>query len=187
MDAFLASEQDFSRLYRDNVRGLLAFLTRRTCDAQVALDLTAETFAQAFASRRTFRGTTDGEAAGWLFAIARRQLAHYFRSGEVSRKLTDRLAGGPVIATDADLDRIEELASLSEVRVTLRQHLQTMDPVQRQVLWLRIVEEQPYEAVTSRLGIGEQAARKRVSRALRSLTEALAIPDAPAKGAYDGP
>lgn len=174
MGEFLATGEGFSRFYREHVTALLVFFTRRVFDAQVALDLTAETFAQAFGSRRTFRGTGDQEAGAWLFAIARRQLARYFEDGTVRRRLSRRLAGGVPIASAGELERIEELASLAEVRSVLREQLQTLEAGQREALWLRVVEEQSYATVAARLGISEQAARTRVSRALRSLSEPLA-------------
>jgi RNA polymerase sigma-70 factor (ECF subfamily) len=174
VEGFLSSEADFSRFYREHAEGLLIFFTRRCFDPQVALDLTAETFAQAFASRRGFRGTAEAEAGGWLYAIARRQLARYFEHGSVGRRLGRRLAGGVPLAGDAELERIEELASLSEVRSLLREQLELLEPGQREALWLRVVDEQPYATVAQRLGISEQAARTRVSRALRTLSEPLA-------------
>jgi RNA polymerase sigma-70 factor (ECF subfamily) len=173
VDGFLRSEADFSRFYREHVEGVLIFFTRRCFDARVAVDLTAETFAHAFASRRGFRGAADGEAAAWLFAIARRQLAHYVERGSVSR-LSRRLAGGVPVASEAELERIDELASLHEVRALLREQLQLLEAGQREALWLRVVEERPYAAVAQQLGISEQAARTRVSRALRALSEPLA-------------
>lgn len=175
MDGFLASEADFSRFYREHAEPLLVFFTRRCCDPQVGLDLTAETFAQAFASRRGFRGQAPEEAGAWLYAIARRQLARYFERGSVSRRLSRRLAGGVPLAGDAELERIEELASLAELRTLLREQLELLEPGQRQALWLRVVEEQPYASVAQQLGISEQAARTRVSRALRTLSEPLAV------------
>jgi hypothetical protein len=48
---------------------------RRTLDPEVALDLTAETFAEAFEHRHRLRGSTEREALGWLWAIADHQLA----------------------------------------------------------------------------------------------------------------
>jgi RNA polymerase sigma-70 factor (ECF subfamily) len=39
------------------------FLARRTFDVEVARDLTAETFAQAFEHRGRFRGQSDAEAS----------------------------------------------------------------------------------------------------------------------------
>src|SRR3954451_2845549 len=71
----------FQDFYVANRGRLLAFLTRRTLDPDVARDLTAEAFAVALARRRQFRGRTDAEAEAWLFAIARTQLADYWRRG----------------------------------------------------------------------------------------------------------
>jgi DNA-directed RNA polymerase specialized sigma24 family protein len=75
----LTSEQ-IGDLYRAHGRELLLFLARRTCDAQIALDLLGETFAQAVLHRRRFRGDSDEVARAWLFGITRRQLARYYPS-----------------------------------------------------------------------------------------------------------
>lgn len=160
--------------YREHARTLLLFFTRRTFDAEAALDLTAESFAAAFASRRTFRGATDQEAGGWLFAIARRQLARYFEAGAVSQELVRRLGVETPVAAGAELERIEEMAGLGTLRAGLRDQLVALDAGQRKALWLRVVNEQPYARVAQQLGISEQAARARVSRALRALGESLA-------------
>lgn len=69
----------FGGFYDAHFEGLLSYLTRLTCDAKAGLDLTAESFAQAFLTRQRFRGTTDAEAAAWLYRIAKRQLARYFK------------------------------------------------------------------------------------------------------------
>ena len=45
-------------LYGELSRRLLVYFARRTCDGEVALDLTAETFARVLAGRRRFRGDT---------------------------------------------------------------------------------------------------------------------------------
>ena len=72
---------DVDALYAQHRDALLVFLVRRTADTEVALDLWAETFAQAVASSRRYRGKTEAEAAGWLYTIAKRQLALYYRRG----------------------------------------------------------------------------------------------------------
>lgn len=81
----------FAEVYTAMAPRLLAFFTRRTFDAEAAADLTAETFACAFESRRRFRGRTDHEAIGWLYGIAHHQLNHYVRRGIVERKAIQRL------------------------------------------------------------------------------------------------
>lgn len=81
----------FGEIYRTHARSILVFLTRRIYDPEIALDLTAETFAQAFAGRRRFRGSTDEEIAAWLFGIARNVLARYLRRGRAERRALRRL------------------------------------------------------------------------------------------------
>ena len=53
---------DLHALYRDQRDPLLGYLARRTADPEVALELLAETFAQAVASKRRFRG---GSPSAW--------------------------------------------------------------------------------------------------------------------------
>lgn len=171
MGDFFSSDESFVRMYRLLAPRLLRFFARRTLDQQVAVDLVAETFAQALASKRKFRGTTDDEASGWIFAIARGLLASYYKSGVARNTLSRRLVGGlPDLAPD-DYARIDELASLSELRGLLREQIALLDDGQRDALWLRIIEEKPFSDVAEELGITDAAARKRVSRALKILAE----------------
>jgi RNA polymerase sigma factor (sigma-70 family) len=163
----------FVEVYDRNWQRLLVFLTRRTFDTQVALDLTAETLAQAFAGRRGFRGTSDAEEQAWLFAIARHQLARYLRRGSVERRAVEKL-GIEIPAMGADDEaRIQELAGLGDLRAAVAEAMRTLSEDQRTAVQLRVVDELPYAEVAERLSISEQAARARVSRGLRSLADAL--------------
>ena len=165
--------ESFGDFYAHHVPKLCAFLARRTCDAEVAMDLTAESFAQAFISRRRFRGSSDGEAAAWLYRIASRQLARYFAKGTVEQRALRRLG---IEAPELDRDqqeRIEELASISGLREAVRAEVTRLPATQRDALRLRVVEELPYAEVSKALDISEPAARNRVMRGLRALAVAL--------------
>jgi len=48
----LRTSAGFASAYDTHARSILIFLARRTYDPETALDLTAETFAQAFEARR---------------------------------------------------------------------------------------------------------------------------------------
>ncbi len=85
------SPAEFGAVYREHARLVLVHLTRRTFDPEAALDLTAETFAQAFASRRRFRGETDDDVARWLLGIANHVLARSVRRGRAERRAVRRL------------------------------------------------------------------------------------------------
>ncbi|HYZ28363.1 MAG TPA: RNA polymerase sigma factor [Thermoleophilaceae bacterium] len=163
----------FTEVYDRHWQRLLLFLTRRTFDPHVALDLTAETLAQAFASRRRFRGTTDAEEQAWLFAIARHQLAGYLRRGRIERKALDKLGIEVPSMSDEDHERIERLAGLADLRTAVREALQGLTEDQRLAVELRVVDELPYSEVAARLAITEEAARARVSRGLRALADGL--------------
>ena len=166
-------DSGFSRLYRTVGQDLLVFFARRTYDPEAAADLMAETFAKAYLGRRRFRGSTEAEARAWLFGIARRRLAMYIRRGKAERRALRRLGLERPQLVEGEYARIEQLAGLDTMRGALAQHLSELAPAQRSALELRVVRELPYPDVADRLGISEQAARARVSRALRALATAL--------------
>lgn len=163
----------FAELYREEAQGVLVFFVRRTFEVEVARDLTAETFAQAFEHRGRFRGATDEEASGWLYGIARHQLSRYARRGLVERRAVERLGIQVPDIADDDYERIVELAGLSELRERVAAVFSTLTADQRDALQLRVIEEQPYAYLAASLGVSEQTARARVSRALSRLADAV--------------
>src|SRR5689334_6275503 len=85
------TSMDLSELYAEHAERILVFLARRCVDPEVAVDLTAETFAEALTSQHRFRGSTEDEAVGWLFGIARHQLGTYLRRGKAERRAVRKL------------------------------------------------------------------------------------------------
>src|SRR4051812_15469684 len=84
-ELLLASARDpdaFAAFYRRHENAMLLFFLRRTANAELAADLTAEVFAAALGSARRFRGGR-GPAVAWLFAIANHKLASSRRRGRV--------------------------------------------------------------------------------------------------------
>lgn len=160
-------------LYRVESRAMLGFFARRTYDAQLAVDLVGETFARALDDRDRFRGGSRGEAAGWVWGIARNVLADALRRGGAELRTMRRLGVEPVALTDDERLRVEELAGLEELRALVREALAGLRADQREAVWLRVVDELPYADVARRLGVSEQTARARVSRGLRALGSAL--------------
>jgi len=169
----MAQPDAFIALYERDAEAVLAFLTRRTLDVEVALDLTAESFAQAWRGWSGVRTDSPEEVRAWLFTIVRRQLGHYLRRGHVERRALRRM--GVMLPTlhEDEIGEIERAAGLSAVRSALGAELQKLSDRQRQAVQLRVVDELPYEEVARRLGITEPTARARVLRGLRALAAAL--------------
>src|SRR5919205_3835056 len=84
-----ADPASFEEFYLRHVDNLLGFFPRRTRDAEMAADLTAETFAAALAGRRRYRPQA-GAASSWLFGIAMNKLADAQRKGYAERRAPPR-------------------------------------------------------------------------------------------------
>jgi len=163
----------FVALYEAEAKPVLVFLARRSLDAEVAVDLTAETFAQAWRGWSRVRLESSEEVRAWLFTIARRQLSGYLRRGRVERRALRRLGIRTPLVHHDDVAEIERAAGLTAIRRVLGSELAALTANQREALALRIVQELPYPDVARALGVSEATARARVSRGLRALADAL--------------
>lgn len=159
----------FVDFYDAHALSLLRFFTRRTLEPETALDLTAETFAQAYISRHRFRGDSDSAAAAWLYKIAARQLSHLWRRGRLEKKALQKLAIELAPLDPVQEAQINTLSETEDMRELVRLEMRRLAAGQQEALLLRVVQELPYEEVARRLNITEEAARARVSRGLRSL------------------
>lgn len=156
---------------------LLGYFRARMRDAELAADLTAEVFAAALEASGSFdpQRSSTGTAAPWLFAIARNTLATSLRRGTVAADARRRLGmQEPLLLDDDAYERVEALAS---VDLTLLDGMVELPAAQREALVARVVEERGYPEIALRLQCSELVARKRVSRALRTLRAGL-FPDA---------
>ncbi|HZO36439.1 MAG TPA: RNA polymerase sigma factor [Solirubrobacteraceae bacterium] len=173
----MLDRHDITRLYDHHATTMLGFFARRTFQPEVAVDLVAETFAAAFIDRGRFRGDGDDAQAAWLYGIARNLLAEWHRRSGVERRALARLGVERRTLTDAEYDRIEELAELGALSARVHAGLAELSDDHREALRLRIVEERAYPDVADALGISEQTARARVSRALDALRRSGALAD----------
>ena len=129
------STLDIAALYERQREPLLLFLVRRTTDPELALDLWAETFAQAIAGQRRFRGDED-DAARWLYTIAHRQLAYYYRRGYARQRAMQKLAlERPPASEDLEAALLQR-AEADRVRGELTVALAQLSPKARQAVEL---------------------------------------------------
>jgi len=164
----------FGDFYRENAVSVLRHFAHRVIDAEAALDLTAETFAQAYAGRWRFRGSTEQEARAWLYTIARRQLAGYLRRGYADSDAVRRLGLERPEPDPEELAHVEELGEMAGLRQRLASEIEDLPEGCREAVRLRVVEEFSYREVAQQLAITDAAARMRVSRALEHLRSVLA-------------
>jgi RNA polymerase sigma factor (sigma-70 family) len=159
----------FGAFYDRFEEQLLAFFMRATQRAELAADLTAEVFAAALASAGLFRPEL-GSARGWLFGIARHELADTWQRGRVEDRARRRLGIEPISLTDDALELIDELGSRPGGTLHL---LEDLPEDQRAAVRGRVLQERSYDELARSLRCSQSVVRQRVSRGLRSLRQQL--------------
>ena len=161
----------FAAFYRRHARAVYRSLLSDCGDPDVALDLTAETFARALQSIGRFRGAA--RQVGPRLDLRDRQLAllQYERERRTEDRARRRLGilESPRIHSDDDsvVARVDAAAS----RDRLADVMHELPESQQSVLRLRIEDEATYEEIALRLGCTPAAARQQASRGMRRLTE----------------
>src|ERR1700756_3034618 len=89
----------FGIFYRRHVRGVLSFFRRRVDSAEVAFDLTAETFAAALEATPRYEPRPE-PARGWLYGIAWNKLHEARRCGQADDAARRALGMVPIVVTD---------------------------------------------------------------------------------------
>ena len=162
--------QAFREIYERYAVWMRSWFERQTGSEAAALDLTAETFAQAWRGVRRFKDMADGSAAPWLFGIARNLLRQYHKHNRIETAARARL-GMPIDweGTDA-YDAVDERMHANALKPALQHAVRALPVEQRRALELRVVQQLGYDEISVRLGCSINAARLRVSRALRAVT-----------------
>ena len=161
--------QAFRAFYDRYATWIRAWFEPHTSAASAALDLTAENFAPAWLALPRFKDLADGSGAAWLFGIARNLLRQYHKHNRIETAARRRL-GLPLVVSDGEeYDAVDERLRAGALGPALREAVGALPSDQRQALELRVVDQLDYDEVAGRLGITQNAARLRVSRALRSL------------------
>lgn len=179
-DLLIRSKDDpaaFRAFYDQWAAPVLAYFQRRVHDPDLALELTAETFAVAFEKRSRFRWMGKSPGA-WLFGIAKRILFRYLRSQQTEQRAVVRMGVQIPRNDDESIRRIEELMDGAALRELVRSALDSCKPSDREILELHVIEEMPYPEVAERLGCTVNAARVRVHRALARIEEQLGVLEA---------
>jgi len=157
----------FGRFYARHEDFVLSVFLRRCGSAELAADLTGETFARALAARRTF-DAARGEPRGWLYGIARHVLADSLARGRVEDGTRRELGLQRLALDDEAIARIEQLTG--DVALAA---LNGLPPNQRIAVRGRVLEEAEYEELARVLRCSPSVVRQRVSRGLRALRQRL--------------
>jgi RNA polymerase sigma-70 factor, ECF subfamily len=162
-----------TRVYRAFAPTLLRFFVGAVRDRHTAEDLTGSVFAAAIEALPGFRGPVEA-LGGWLFRIARHDLADYRR--RQARTRTDRLddvideAAMAVGAPDPQELAVERLEGSRVMRA-----LTQLSPDQREVLLLRLAAGLTAPEVAKALDKTTGAVKSLQHRGVSSLARVLGV------------
>jgi RNA polymerase sigma-70 factor (ECF subfamily) len=163
----------FALFYDRHVRGVFTFFRRRIGRADIALDLTAETFAAVLEGLSRYEPRPE-PARGWLYGIAWNKLLDAQRAGQAEDRVRHALGMVPIVLTDAGLERIEALGDRTALDL-----LEALPSEQRDAVRARHIDELGYGEIAAALQCSESVVRQRVSRGLRALRIQLSVGERP--------
>jgi RNA polymerase sigma factor (sigma-70 family) len=149
----------FAVFYRRHESAVLGYFMRRSQNAELAADLTAETFAAALLGARRYR-PDRGEGLAWLYGIARHRLMRSIEQGRVEDRARRKLALPRLVIDDDMAERIERLGA---------EELERLPPDQADAVRARVLEQRSYKDIAASVRVSEAVVRKRVSRGLLTL------------------
>lgn len=160
----LRAEEDFAELVRRHVDLVHSAALRQVRSPELAEEVAQSTFLKlAQHAPQLASGTV---LAAWLYQVARRESIDVVRR-EARRQLREQIAieMHAMNATDDDWTHIEPL---------LDDAMHALDDIDRAAVLLRYFENRSLREVGEALGASEDAARKRISRAVERLREFFA-------------
>ena len=155
-------EDAFAALVRQHVHLVFATALRQVGDAGAAEEITQNVFV-ALAQAADKLGSHP-TIAGWLHQTALNKSREWLRS-ELRRRKREQ------VAVNLDLARAEGDSVWSPLVPLLDEALLELREPDRQAVILHFMEGRTFQEVGSVLGVGEDAARKRVHRCLDQLTQ----------------
>ena len=168
LEAVLADEAAFSRWYEQSAPRVYAFVFNRCGgSADVAEELTQQTFVEALRRRRGYDGR--GDVVAWLCGIARHKLADHYRRLEREEGRHRRLA-------IRDLTIAQGGWGAADTRVAIDTALRALAPQHRLVLLFRYLDRETVPEIAQAIGRSVEATESLLARARQSFARAYGEP-----------
>jgi RNA polymerase sigma-70 factor (ECF subfamily) len=156
--------QDIKGLFLAYRRELQAYLTEKLRDADIAADLTQETFLR-YAERRQGDGAAVVHDRSYLYRTAHNLVIDHVR--QRARQHTDTAANEDLARVAEDRPSVEDVIDARRNLGRLRAAVEELPERTRQIFVLGRIEGLSYRQIADRLGISESSVQKHLARALR--------------------
>ncbi|MBM5789840.1 sigma-70 family RNA polymerase sigma factor [Candidatus Parcubacteria bacterium] len=172
----------FGRLYDLYYRPVFGFMYSRTGNAEVAKDLTSETFFQALKNLHRYRPREGATFKSWLFAIGVAQIGNYYRQRAKMFELTieeaPEIVGHEDFQPDIAYQMGEDADDLQEKIALLRQVMKQLNQRQQDIITLRFFSKMTVPEIAGTLQMKEGTIKSHLHRALKKLQTLMTHPTA---------
>jgi RNA polymerase sigma-70 factor, ECF subfamily len=158
-----AAEEEFARFYRPRVLGLMRARLR---DWEAARELADDALMASLQALRAGRVTHADRLSAFVAGTARNVANNYIRTRARqprSEPLDDDMPGADPVQAIED----------SERRALVRREIERLEPTDRAVLELTLVDGLKPGEIAARLGLSADVVRARKSRAVRKMIESV--------------
>ena len=165
---------DGEEIYLKYAKNVYSFLMSKTHDAEIAEEVTQETFYQAIKSIDRFDESSS--VTTWLCAIAKNQLMAYLRKHKMEEPLSVETEDGETISV---IDKVayetsaETKAVESDERIELMKKLHYLKEPYREICYLRIFANLSFKEIGDVFGKSENWARVSFYRGKEALRKEL--------------
>ena len=161
----------FEALYHGHQAGIYTYIRSQVREAELAADLTQQTFVRAWQSLKRLRA--EGAFRGWLHRIAANLVRDEVKSGRARLEITaSAFPEDPLIAPDPGPDP-EQIALDGELRTAVRAALDTLSPEQRAAVVMHHLEGMPVHEIARAQGVRPGTVMSRLARARAALRTQL--------------
>jgi len=163
-------------LYRSHQAGVYTFILSQVREAELAADLTQQTFVRAWESLRRLR--EPGAFRGWLYRIASNLILDEVKSGRARQEVSASALGedDPTATTPAALDDggdPEAMLESAELRQAVWSALNELSPEHRAAVVMHHLEGMGVSEIATAVGVRPGTIMSRLARAREALRKSL--------------
>ena len=163
----------FGRLYDTYYQPIFGFMYNRTGNAEVAKDLTSETFFQALKKLHKYKPREGSKFKSWLFSIGVAQVGNYYRSRskvlEVTTDEAPELVSRDEFRPDIAYKMGEDATELELQIEQLHRVMKQLNQRQQTILTLRYFSHMTVPEISSTMGMKEGTIKSHIHRAIKKM------------------
>ena len=157
----------FGLIYDHHVRTIYNFIYYKVFDKETAEDLTSQTFFKAL--RNVSSIDPERPVISWLYKIAHNSVLDHYRSSRPKEDIDDHWD-----LADEDVDVVGKLDTHVDMK-RIEKYLKQLSSLEREIIFMRVWEELPYQAIAEIVGKSEANCKMIYSRSIKKLKSLIPL------------